>query len=159
MPLSKVPATALASGAARTNFGAGAVLQVVNAYSSGSMTTTSNAYVVVSGLSVAITIQANSRILVLARSGVYGGGGSSSWATTGRIAIYKDGTMQALSEHQGPISASEQAQQHSLTHLSSSLSAGTYTYDIRGQSTVGGSIVFNRDGSSMGQLTLLEIAG
>lgn len=137
----------------------GVVLQVVNAYSSGSMTTTSTSYVTVSGLSASITVQANSKILVFARSGIYGGGGSSSWVTTGRIAIYRGGSMQALSEHQGVISASEQAHQHSLTHLSSSLSAGTYTYDIRGQSTVGGSIVFNRDGSLMGQLTLMEIAG
>lgn len=141
-----------------TNKTPGCVLQVVNAYASGSLTSSSGSYVTLSGLSVTITVQANSKILAFARSGVYGGGGSSSWATTGRIAIYKDGIMQALSEHQGPISASEQAQQQSLTHLSSSLSAGTYTYDIRGQSTVGGSIVFNRDGSSMGQLTLMEIA-
>jgi hypothetical protein len=68
MALSKVPATALASGAARGNFGAGAVLQVVEAEFVTGMSTSSSANYVDTGIQASITPSSTtSKILVFAR--------------------------------------------------------------------------------------------
>jgi len=66
MPLSKVPADALALGAARSNFGAGAVLQVVSATKVNAFSTSSTSPVDVTGLSVSITpTSSTSKMLVV----------------------------------------------------------------------------------------------
>ena len=135
----------------------GSVLQVVNAYASSSITNSSGTPVVLSGLSASITIREGSQILAIARSGSYGNT-SGGWQSTGYIYIFRGGVQQAKSEHMGIIDASQQCYMHCITHHSGSLAAGTYTYDIRGGSTLGGAITFNRDGAQHGELTLLEIA-
>lgn len=66
----QVQATGLAAGAARANFGAGAVLQVIQSTTSTSTSSTSNSYVDASGLSVTITpTSATSKFLIFLRLG------------------------------------------------------------------------------------------
>jgi hypothetical protein len=137
----------------------GSVVQVVNAYANATTTTTATyAGVALSGMQLSITIEQGSSIYAVVRVGAYGNN-SSAWASTGRVALDRDGTVYALSEHQGAISMSEQCYTHFASHYSGPLSAGTYTYTAKGSSTTGGSIQFNRDAGGMGQLTLMEIAG
>jgi hypothetical protein len=83
-----VTAAKLASGAARTNFGAGAVLQVVQTLKTDTFSTTSGSFTNVTGLTVSITpTSSSSKILVLlSLSGV----GSGTTGSTARIA--RDGT-------------------------------------------------------------------
>jgi hypothetical protein len=60
-----ITAAKLATGAARTNFGAGAVLQVVSTTKVDTFSTTSSSYVDVTGLNVSITpSSASSKILI-----------------------------------------------------------------------------------------------
>lgn len=62
-----VTASKLAAGAARTNFGAGTVLQVVQVVKTDSFSSSTNGYVDVTGLSVSITpTSSSSKILVVA---------------------------------------------------------------------------------------------
>jgi len=155
--LSKLGARLLSDGKVPTSaLGAGAILQVVNSYASGQTTTTGTT--VLAGMTKSITVNQGSSILAIVRAGVYGSN-SSAWASTGRIYLFRDGSQQAISEHQGSISMSEQAHTHFISHHSGPLAAGTYNYEVKGQSTTGGSIAFNRDGAQMGQITLMEIAG
>ena len=76
-----VTAAKLASGAARANFGAGAVLQVVNAINTTQVTTTSTSYVD-TGLTASITpSSASNRILVIVNQTITPGtSGSNTFA-------------------------------------------------------------------------------
>jgi hypothetical protein len=66
LPDGSVSAADLAAGAARSNFGAGAVLQVLSAAKTDTFSTASTSFVDVTGLSVSITpTSASSKILVL----------------------------------------------------------------------------------------------
>lgn len=80
MPLSKVPAAALASGAARGNFGAGAVLQIQQARSMTAQGTSSTSFVSITDLVKTVTpVQANSRFLVQLDLSI----GCRTWNTNG----------------------------------------------------------------------------
>lgn len=136
----------------------GTVLQVVNVYSSGTTTTTATyPGVGLAGMATSITIRQGSIIFAIVRAGAYGAN-SSAWASTGRIILDRGGSIQAHSEHMGTITMSEQCYTHFISHHSGAMNAGTYAYTVKGASTTGGSISFNRDGNLMGQLTLMEIA-
>ena len=137
---------------------AGAVLQVVNAKATATTTSSSTSAVNLTGMSTNITVSAGSSILALTTAGIYGSGNGSSWSSTGRIWLYRGATVLSSSEHMGVITSLEQTYTHSIMYLDQSLSAGTYTYTVKGSSTTGGSLSFNRD-AYMGNLILMEIAG
>ena len=64
----------------------GSVIQVVNAFASGS-TSISSGTSTLSGMTASITIQANSKLVIITRAGAYGSN-SSAWASTGRIYLF-----------------------------------------------------------------------
>ena len=139
--------------------GAGKILQVVSATSTGTTTTSTNADL--AGLSASITVSANSRIIVQGSSGTYGTGSGGSWGATGKLRILDSSNNElSVSEHMGIITSNvEQTYQHSIFHVSATKSAGTYTYKLNGTSTVTwGSIQWNRGGALMGWLMLMEVA-
>lgn len=83
-----VTAAKLASGAARANFGAGAVLQVVSVTKTDTFTTGSGTPVDITGLSLNITpTSATSKILVLAQVGI-----NSDTATAGYVNLVRNST-------------------------------------------------------------------
>jgi hypothetical protein len=92
-----VTSAKLASGAARANFGAGAVLQVVSAIKTDTFSTNSTSYQTVTGLAATITpSSASSRILVL--MGISGSaGGSGSWHGQ----VQRNGTPIAVGNAEG----------------------------------------------------------
>lgn len=152
----KVPSGALASGAARANFGAGAVLQVVQAVSTGVVNTSSTSYTDLTGLSVSITVAANSKILLIGTSGVYSAGGT--WPGGRLILTDSANSVLAFTEHIGTVTSEAQTSQHTIQHLTNAYSAGTYTFKLRCQSTVGSAVSWNRD-TQNGRFILMEIAG
>jgi hypothetical protein len=84
-----VTAAKLASGAARTNFGAGAVLQVVSVTKTDTFSTTSTSYVDITGLSASITpSSSSSKILVVASIG-----GNTRNALGGAPILLRDSTI------------------------------------------------------------------
>ena len=155
LPDASVTAADLVSGAARTNFGAGAVLQVVTASSTTQVTTTSNTFVT-SGFSASITpTSASSKVLVMVSAMMY----SNTTAAEPQIAIYRNGsslgTFTDLFSSAGPIIAGA-----SCTHLDSpsSTSATTYTlYFRQGNTGSGGTAYIGPNGTTF-SITLLEIA-
>lgn len=147
-----------AGRARKVDMPSGSVLQVVRATSTATTSTTSNSNVDLAGLAATITVQANSSILIHCTTGTYGPGGGG-WGATGRVILTNSGNgTLAYGEHIGTISDEAQTHQHTFFHLVTGLSAGSYTYKLRGSSTTGGLIYFNRD-SVMGGLVLMEIAG
>ena len=140
---------------------AGNVLQVLSASATSSTaTTTTGMGTDLSGMSVSITVSANSKVLVMATVGIYGNVQSGSWAQSGRIYITNPSNdILFESEHTGTVTNEEQINQISGMYLSGSLSAGTYTYKIKGASIVGGAVTFNRGSSNQGKITVMEIAG
>ena len=140
---------------------AGNVLQVIQAQSTAATTTSSTSYVDLTGMSASITVKANSKVFIMVTCGTYGAGSGSAWGATGNIAITDSAnTILIDTEHIGTITNEAQTAQHATFVLTGGLSAGTYTYKVRGRSITGGSIEFNRPGSSSkGRLILMEIAG
>jgi hypothetical protein len=152
----KVPAAALGAGAARANFGAGAVLQVLQASATGIVNTSSTSPVDLTGLSASISVSANSKVLIIGTSGMYSGGGT--WPG-GRLYIYdSSGTQYAFTEHMSTVTNEAQCHQYSLHHLTGALPAGTYTFKLCCNSIVGSATQWNRDNGN-GRLVLMEIAG
>jgi len=88
LPNATVTAADLASGAARSNFGAGAVLQVVQVVKTDTFSTQSTSYVDITGLSVSITpSSASNKILVLTNVSI-----QSQNAHGGGMILLRDGT-------------------------------------------------------------------
>jgi hypothetical protein len=80
-----VTAAKLASGAARSNFGAGAVLQVVSTTKTDTFSTTSTSFVDITGLSLSITpTSATSKILIIVNA-IGGSGGAAGALCTFRL--------------------------------------------------------------------------
>lgn len=130
----KVPSGALASGAARANFGAGAVLQVVSTsyttYTSG----TNGSYVDVNGFSVSITpASATSKILIIyGINGITNAGGSTSYAAFFQLADASNAQLVQL--YNGFIVGGSQTYgQQSIagTFLHSPSTTSALTYKIR----------------------------
>lgn len=85
LPDATVTAADLASGAARSNFGAGAVLQVVSVTKTDTFSTTSTSFVDITGLSLSITpTSATSKILIIVNA-VGGSGGNAGSLCTFRL--------------------------------------------------------------------------
>ena len=91
MALSKVPAVALASGAARTNFGAGAVLQVVNTTSNTSHSGSGSGTVLnLTDLTTTITPSSvSSKILVMPMLAQFMVGNTAGW----KLVVTRNGTQ------------------------------------------------------------------
>lgn len=179
----KVPSGALASGAARANFGAGAVLQVVQAVKTDTFSTTveDNTFVDITGLSASITpTSASSKILVMASIG------KCSCATSNRSVNFRldrNGAAIAQGNTAGNrvlISFASQAggydvtgrggQSASLNFVDAPASASTLTYKIKMSGHNAEPTVINTSGEnldtgdgpqarSVSTLILMEIAG
>jgi hypothetical protein len=148
--------TQMASGAARANFGAGAVLQVVQATLSGSVSTSSASFVT-TGLTASITpASATNKILVTVSAGDL-----DSQAAGRQIlaTIYRNSTN--LGNTNGFMDVYDTAGRIivpvSIQYLDSpaTTSSTTYTLYFTGQGTT---VIYNAQGG-VGVMTLMEIAG
>jgi len=134
---------------------AGSVIQVVQVYST---TQVSVSGIDVSiGLSKAITVQANSKVLVMSNYGWYNDGSGGGWSNAGTSRLFQGATALAHTEHNGTITGEAAAWQISCNYLTASLTAGTYTFEVKHSRTIGGTHICMRDTRS-GTLTLMEIA-
>lgn len=179
LPNSTVTAADLASGAARSNFGAGAVLQVVQVVKTDTFSTQSTSYVDITGLSVSITpSSASNKILVLTNVSI-----QSQNAHGGGMILLRDGTAinqansagsrrrSSFSGHGYTGDASGEAQMQFAvvgTYLDSPASISSVTYKV--QVVNNGSetqyINFQRTDTDnnditrcVSSITLMEIAG
>lgn len=152
LPNGIVTASALASGVG------GKVLQVV-AQETGSQTSLTSLGDI-NGLSASITISAGSKIYIVGECGFYSSSANwSNWGGCGELNITDNSNnIKAYSEHVGnrfPQDA-EVSAHICISTLISGLSAGTYTYKLRGGSTGGQTIVWHRSGHH-GGIFLYEI--
>ena len=139
-----------------TSLTQGAVLQVSQATASGTVNTTNTGMVDLTGLSVTLTVSANSKILIMGTSGCYSAGGT--WPG-GRLFIADSANViQSYGEHMSTVTSEAQCFQHTLHHLTGALSAGTYTFKLGCNSIVGSATSWNRD-NYQGRIVLMEIAG
>lgn len=153
----KVPSGALASGAARANFGAGAVLQVVQATTTGATSTSSNAYIATT-LAVSITpSSASSKILVFGQMFIYG----STNTTQPNITLYRSGTELIGSYGLGNFYSTtggyiEAIAAFSLLDSPATTASRTYTLYGRNPSVVGTATFGDNGRTSV--ITAMEIA-
>lgn len=156
MALSKVSATALASGAARTNFGAGAVLQVVQTSTTAGFTITSTTPTTL--LTASITPQfASSKILVMA---VVGSIGKSSGSSEGNYRLLRNSVVLANIDGVAPYTADSSANSSGSVvgnYLDSpgTTSSVSYLVDVASN---GNALIVNWEGGHT-SITLMEIAG
>lgn len=180
LPDATVTAAELASGAARSNFGAGAVLQVVQAYKTDTQTISSATptFVDITGLSVTITPASSSSKFLIMWSVVMG---NAADASHGYVRLNRNGTAIALADtasnrtraSSGVVNTAITGQTIPSTNvfLDSPATASAITYKLTASNNnVGGSSTFiNRssrdtdltgyDGRSTSNITVLEIAG
>jgi hypothetical protein len=165
--LNAIPATAgsvsssyLAGGAARANWGAGGVLQVVQGTYSTATITTSTSYVD-TGLTATITpSSASNKVLVSATISafIYGGGldsgckfqlvrGSTALLTPVNNSLY----------FYNPTSGTETVVAFPLTYLDSPATTSATIYKLQVAATDGGTVNVNSSGN-IAVITLMEIA-
>lgn len=156
----KVPSGALASGAARANFGAGAVLKVVQMTISTQVTNSSTTFAA-TGLSQAITPAASSnKVLVVAQVPIVMGSTNNMNA---EVRIKRDGTVIQTNKLYNNVSAyCSITYPNTLEFLDSpaTTSSVTYSVEFRTVSTASPHVyptVCND--STPATLTLMEIAG
>jgi hypothetical protein len=180
LPNATVTAADLASGAARSNFGAGAVLQVVQAYKTDTQTISSATptFVDIAGLTVTITPTSATSKFLVTWAVVMGNGVDASH---GYVRLNRNGTAIALADaasnrttaSSAVVNTSIAGQTITSTNsfLDSPATASAITYKLTAaNNNVGGSSTFiNRasrdtdltgyDGRSTSSFTVLEIAG
>jgi hypothetical protein len=161
-----VTSAKMAAGAARANFGAGAVLQVVNVTYNTVVTSTSTSYAD-TGLTASITpTSASSKILIIIAQPI------NVFASTSKaecaIKLLRNSTdlnAQTSNRNANAVEASgatfvQTGQYYSTSYLDSPSTTSSVTYKTQGalQATTGSAmIVWQRDGA-MSQITLMEIA-
>jgi hypothetical protein len=166
MPLSKLPAAALAAGAAKGNFGAGAVLQVVQATTTTSATSTTTTYAD-TNLSASITpSSATSKILVLVSQAVET---YASNSTHMGLRIVRDSTPLVANDRawgDNTNAANDLMGTASMAYLDSPNTTGAVAYKTqfsRAQNTSGsyGNYCAVQPGGGLtpSTITLMEIAG
>jgi len=173
LPDAIITSAELASGAARANFGAGAVLQVASTTKTDTFTTTSTSFTDVTGLSVSITpSSASSKILVMCN---VNGSVTGSTFKAG-LRLLRDSTAISIGDASGSRSRgfgqlsapSYQMLSSSITFLDSPSSTSSITYKIQLLSQSGSTAVINRTGDDADQaetlrtvssITVMEIAG
>lgn len=149
--------TGLVAGALpSTVIGTGAVLQIVSTQSTTQVSVSSGTPTSI-GLSASITVQTNSKVLVLTVVPWYESG-SGTWSNSGMNYIFQNGSQVCFNEHNGTTNAVAAAWNSSLNYMTGSLSAGAYTFEVKHGLTIGGTHVCMRDGR-LGTIMLLEIAG
>jgi hypothetical protein len=134
---------------------AGSVIQVVQVYSTTQVSVSGTNVSI--GLSKAITVQANSKVLVMSNYGWFNDGSAGTWSNAGTSRLFQGATTLAETEHNGTITGEAAAWQISCNYLTASLTAGTYTFEVKHSRTIGGTHVCMRDGR-IGTLTLMEVA-
>jgi hypothetical protein len=144
-----VAAADLASGAARTNFGAGAVLQATKATSN---TLTLNTGTPTDVVSLSITTQANS-CLHICFSGDCNAETNGAWKYVG---VFIDGIQQNVSITSTAVASYQEVV--GLVYLSGPLTAGSHTVAIKSWNGVGTS-TWSESGQNGNNLVVLEIAG
>ena len=160
LPNGAVTADDLAAGAARANFGAGAVLQVVNATYSTQSSTTSGSYVD-TGLTASITpSSSSSKILVIVhQTGIGKNSGGGSY----RIALNLLRASTQLTQFEigsGYTSTSliNIVGGTGVCYLDSPSTTSSITYKTQYKGFDGGQVFTQYDGSTS-SITLMEIAG
>lgn len=136
--------------------GVGKVRQVVNANATATVSTTSGTPVSI-GLSTTITVAAGSRLYVSTVVSAYGVG-SGVWTGSSRLHLFVNGVEVWKNDHIGTVTSESQVWNIPLVYYGSALTAGSYTVDVRGSSTNGGTIDFNRSGNSGAILVVMEVA-
>jgi hypothetical protein len=146
-----VTAAKLASGAARANFGAGAVLQVVNENPTLSFSTSSGTFASI-GLSASITpSSATSKILVLA---TYLESSQTSNVSL-QTSLFRVATQLNITTGQYAASAGWLQTTNTTTFLDSPSTTSPVTYTIQARVSAGAGTLSFSDKSS---ITLMEIA-
>jgi hypothetical protein len=146
------------TSASTSNFPAGSVIQVVGATpSTANISTTSTSDIDLS-FSATITVKEASSIFISFFGSFYSPSEAGSWSSTAFMSLYRDTTKIAQTEHTGGETVGGSTATPSIIFLDAGLSAGTYTYSIKGRSTTGGTIYFFRS-TQRGGLVLQEIAG
>jgi hypothetical protein len=158
----KVPSGALASGAARANFGAGAVLQVIhNIYALWTTTTSTSA--ISTGLSATITPAASSnKVLVrISANGIY----NSSTSNSVFLMLYKNGSFLAYLDWNFSYNILSYGAAGSYEYLDSPSTTSATTYQLYWASANGSTIGINNysgsgsnDGRTKSSIVLTEIA-
>lgn len=157
-----VTAAKLASGAARTNFGAGAVLQVVQATIGGSVISTTSTSFVSTGLSASITpASATSKVLVSVNLTAFY---STVANTSGRWTIYRGvsniaPTGSGTGQNFGEIfaSAGQTLNNSNALYLDSPATTSSTTYTIYFASNNGNNVQFQPNNQTS-TMVLMEIA-
>jgi hypothetical protein len=159
LPDATITSAELASGAARTNFGAGAVLQVVTQTFATAQSTTSGS-AVASGLSLSITPSSTtSKILIFAS---FGDTASNASANGMKLWVFKNGSiltqfgnndMYATAGGVGYVITATP-----FVYSDSPSTTSAVTYDMRFASQNGSSSVILFRDNTAGGLTLMEIA-
>lgn len=180
LPDATVTAAELASGAARSNFGAGAVLQVVQTVKTNTFSTASGtgSPATITGLSASITpTSVNSRIMILANFGQISG----SSETTYGIFMFRNGTkinlgdaagVRAQGSIAGGIASSGgtyRGNSGSIMFVDSPATTSSISYTFSMGSNGGATIYLNQDGRdsnvandstrTTATVILMEIAG
>lgn len=158
---SAVTAGKLGSGAARTNFGAGAVLQVLQTSTTAYIATTSTGFVT-TGFAISITpIATTSKVLItVAGGGAYVGtsGGVSMHSTIYRNSTNLGNPTYGLERVSSP-GGNWVLVPHSMSYLDSPSSASSITYTVYFRSATGSEVQFSNDDRGVITLTVMEIAG
>ena len=138
---------------ATTQASAGVVLQVVQATSVGSASTSSSTYVTTGYLCSITPKFTTSKILILTTCPSYNGTSS----TTNRVAIYRGGS--AICESQISFNgAGATGASGAINYLDFPATTSSTTYTLYFK-TSGGTMFLNSDGASIITITLMEIAG
>jgi hypothetical protein len=163
LPDATVTAADLASGAARTNFGAGALLQVVQTATTSTASTTSGSYVDLTGLSVSITPSSTSNKILVA----YAINCSNDTDTGIFVEIQRGSTSIATNwaYYGQPANFTFSGYPITCVYLDSPSTTSSTTYKLRWRADVGGQAVYlNRSENGaqtgfMSSITVMEIAG
>lgn len=174
----KVPAAALASGAARENFGAGAVLQVVQAFKSDTWSSASASWTDVTGLSATITPSSvNSKIYVAVYLGRVSNIGTSWYSNAWRFV--RNGIAIGVADAAGIRPSAGMNIMHndsyydgngSMFYLDSPNTTSAVTYKVQTAGHGSGTVLLNRNepddnggngyqSRTASSLILMEIAG
>jgi hypothetical protein len=179
LPSGTVNATTLAAGAARANFGAGAVLQVVSTTKVDTFSITSqDTFVDITGLTVSITPRdTSSRMVVIVHVGAFGN--NAGTARTASFRLVRDSTAIGIGTPEGArVGASfrdfidadaNHARNGSFTHVDSPSTTSAITYKLQANNQ-GNTLFINRNGSNdnngfawgtrcASSITVMEIAG
>lgn len=180
LPDASIQAADLASGAARTNFGAGAVLQVVQTTKQDTWSTLSGSFTAITGLSASITPRdANSKILVQV---MVQGSSASLTNAGGAFRLYRDGShvtgssgavasnrTTGFAQSASGSNSAWKVDTKTLVYLDSPASASSMTYQVyaRAENLASGTQVnYGNDDADntdrvrlISTITLMEIAG